>query len=190
MLNHNGTAKAATGPLPIAIRTDIVPLYPASGVGTDEQSAIHRTESATSPAEEFPMSSVRFNWQLKAILPVAFVLLAGLLFFTLVTVSLRDPERHAVLMVAGGGAIAICVVSIIGLAHFVQRPMVELQEKIALVSEGNLDVKVSFARRNDEMGDLGRNFNRMMQQLRESRDEIDLLHRTQMSRAEIGRASC
>ena len=130
------------------------------------------------------MSSVRFNWQLKAILPVAFVLLAGLLFFTLVTVSLRDPERHAVLMVAGGGAIAICVVSIIGLAHFVQRPMVELQEKIALVSEGNLDVKVSFARRNDEMGDLGRNFNRMMQQLRESRDEIDLLHRTQMSRAE------
>ena len=130
------------------------------------------------------MSSVRFNWQLKAILPVAFVLLAGLLFFTLATVSLRDPERHAVLMVAGGGAIAICVVSIIGLAHFVQRPMVELQEKIALVSEGNLDVKVSFARRNDEIGDLGRNFNRMMQQLRESRDEIDLLHRTQMSRAE------
>jgi hypothetical protein len=89
-----------------------------------------------------------------------------------------------VLIVAGGGAIAICVVCIIALAHFVQRPMVELQEKIALVSEGNLDVKVSFARRNDEIGDLGRNFNRMLQQLRESRDEIDLLHRTQMSRAE------
>jgi hypothetical protein len=150
-----------------------------------ERTKIQRVAPANqSPAEEFPVSSVRFNWQLKAILPVAFVLLAGLLLFTLATVSLRDPERHAVLMVAGGGAIAICVVSIIGLAHFVQRPMVELQEKIALVSEGNLDVKVSFARRNDEMGDLGRNFNRMMQQLRESRDEIDLLHRTQMSRAE------
>ena len=78
------------------------------------------------------MSSVRFNWQLKAILPLAFVLLAGLLLFTLATVSLRDPERHVVLLVAGGGAIAICAVSIIGLAHFVQRPMVELQEKIAL----------------------------------------------------------
>ena len=62
--------------------------------------------------------------------------------------------------------------------------MVELQEKIALVSEGNLDVAVSFSRRNDEIGDLGRNFNHMMQQLRESREEIERLHRTQMSRAE------
>ncbi len=130
------------------------------------------------------MSSVRFNWQVKAILPVAFVLLAGLVLFTLATVSLRDPERHAVLIVAGAGAIAICGVSIGALAYFIQRPMVELQEKIALVTEGNLDVAVSFAKRNDEIGDLGRNFNYMLQQLRESRVEIEVLHRTQMSRAE------
>jgi len=112
------------------------------------------------------------------------VLLAGLLLFTLATVSFRDPERHAVLMVAGAGAVAICAVSILALAHFVQRPMVELQEKIAQVSEGNLDVAVSFAKRNDEMGDLGRNFNYMMQRLRDSQAEIEILHRTQMSRAE------
>jgi hypothetical protein len=62
--------------------------------------------------------------------------------------------------------------------------MVELQEKVALISEGNLDVSVSFSRRNDEIGDLGRNFNHMMQQLRESRKEIETMHRTQMSRAE------
>jgi signal transduction histidine kinase len=130
------------------------------------------------------MSSVRVNWQLKAILPVAFVLLAGLLLFTLATVSLRDPERHAVLIVAGAGAIAICTVSIAALAFFIHRPMVELQEKIALVTEGNLNVAVSFDRRNDEIGDLGRNFNHMLEQLRESRDEIESLHRTQMSRAE------
>ncbi|MGB8782810.1 MAG: ATP-binding protein, partial [Terriglobales bacterium] len=49
---------------------------------------------------------------------------------------------------------------------------------------GNLDVAVSFAKRNDEIGDLGRNFNYMLQQLRESRVEIEVLHRTQMSRAE------
>jgi signal transduction histidine kinase len=62
--------------------------------------------------------------------------------------------------------------------------MVELQEKIALVSDGNLDVAVSFSRRNDEIGDLGRKFNHMMQQLRDGREEIDRLHRTQVSRAE------
>jgi signal transduction histidine kinase len=70
------------------------------------------------------------------------------------------------------------------LAYVVQRPMVELQEKIAKVSEGDLEVAVSFSRRNDEIGDLGRNFNHMMEQLRESRHEIERLHRTQMSRAE------
>ncbi|HKM49299.1 MAG TPA: ATP-binding protein [Terriglobales bacterium] len=129
-------------------------------------------------------SRLRFNWQLKAILPVAFVLLAGLLLFMLATVSFRDPERHAVLIVAGAGAVVICAVSIVALAYQIQRPMVELQEKIDLVSEGDLNVAVSFARRNDEIGDLGRNFNHMMEQLRESREEIEHLHHTQISRAE------
>jgi len=155
--------------------------------GAIEHTRIQHAMSAGSSqvqAKEFELSSVRVNWQLKAILPVVFVLLAGLLLFILATVSFRDPERHAVLIVAGAGAVAICGVSIGALAYFIHRPMVELQEKIALVSEGNLDVAVSFFRRNDEIGDLGRNFNHMMQQLRESREEIERLHRTQMSRAE------
>ena len=61
---------------------------------------------------------------------------------------------------------------------------VELRDKIARVGEGDLDVTVGFANRNDEIGDLGRNFNHMVQQLRESREEVERLHRTQMSRAE------
>jgi signal transduction histidine kinase len=138
----------------------------------------------SSKSEDLRLGSVRVNWQLKAILPVGFVLLAGLLLFTLATVSLRDPERHAVLIVAGAGAVAICAVSMFVLAYLIQRPMVELQEKIEQVSKGDLNVAVSFSQRNDEIGDLGRNFNHMMQQLRESREEIERLHRTQMSRAE------
>ncbi len=143
-----------------------------------------KTYAGSVQEEESRLSSVRVNWQLKAILPVGLVLLAGLLLFTLATVSLRDPERHVVLIVAGAGAVAICAVSMFVLAYLIQRPMVELQEKMAQVSEGDLNVSVSFAGRNDEIGDLGRNFNHMMQQLRESREEIERLHRTQMSRAE------
>jgi signal transduction histidine kinase len=124
------------------------------------------------------------NWQIKTVLPVAFVLLNGLLLFLLTTVSLRDPERHVVLELAGAGAVAICAVLIVALAYFIQRPMVELQEQIARVGRGDLHASVTFAKRNDEIGDLGRNFNRMVEQLRESRAEIELLHRTQMSRAE------
>jgi signal transduction histidine kinase len=136
------------------------------------------------PHIEERRSKVRVNWEIKTVLPVAFVLLNGLLLFLLSTVSLRDPERHAVLEVAGAGAVAVCAVLIVALAYFIQRPMVELQEQIARVGRGDLHASVTFAKRNDEIGDLGRNFNRMVQQLRESRAEIELLHRTQMSRAE------
>ncbi len=134
--------------------------------------------------EEAGLPTVRVHWQVKTVLPVAFVLLNGLLLFLMATVSLRDPERHQVLIVAGTGAVAICAAVMIALAYFIQRPMVELQEKFTRVGEGDLDVSVKFAKRNDEIGDLGRNFNHMVRQLRESRDEIERLHSTQMSRAE------
>jgi signal transduction histidine kinase len=163
-----------------AAETTVTPAL-APGGSTSGASDV---SASSSQSEELRSRSVRMNWQLKAILPVGFVLLAGLILFTLATVSLRDPDRHVVLIVAGAGAVAICAVSMFMLAYLVQRPMVELQEKIGQVSDGNLDVSVSFSRRNDEIGDLGRKFNYMMQQLRESREEIERLHRTQMSRAE------
>jgi len=126
----------------------------------------------------------RINWEIKALVPIACVLLGGMLLFLLATLSWRDPERHIVLLVAGAGAVAICGALLVVLTYTVQRPMVELQQKIAQLGGGDLSVAVSFARRNDEIGDLGRNFNQMVVQLRESRNEIERLHRTQMSRAE------
>jgi len=134
--------------------------------------------------EDPAVARVRLNWQIKAVLPIVFVLVNGLLLFTLATVSWQDPQRHLVLVVAGTGAIAICAALLLVLTHFIQRPMIELQEKIAQLGEGDLQVSVGFAKRNDEIGDLGRNFNRMVTHLRESREEIERLHRTQMSRAE------
>jgi len=124
------------------------------------------------------------NWEIKALVPIACVLLGGMLLFLLATLSWRDPERHIVLLVAGAGAVAICGALLVVLTYTVQRPMVELQQKIAQLGRGDLSASVSFAHRNDEIGDLGRNFNQMVIQLRESREEIERLHRTQMSRAE------
>jgi signal transduction histidine kinase len=127
---------------------------------------------------------MRVNWQLKAIWPVAVVLLSGMLLFLLATVSLQDTERQRLLLIAGSGAVAICGVVIVVLVTTIQRPMIELQEQIGRVGDGDMTASVGFAKRNDEIGDLGRNFNLMVQQLRESREEIEHLHRTQMSRAE------
>ena len=138
--------------------------------------------SAASADPEIP--SFRINWEIKALVPIACVLLGGMLLFLLSTLSWRDPERHMVLLVAGAGAVAICGALLVVLTYTVQRPMVELQQKIAQLGGGDLNVSVTFSHRNDEIGDLGRNFNQMVQQLREGRNEIESLHRTQMSRAE------
>lgn len=142
-------------------------------------------ESATEPSQDDgELRRLGITWEIKALAPIAGVLLGGMLLFLLATLSWHDPERHTVLLVAGAGAVAICGALLVVLTYTVQRPLVELQQKIAQVGAGDLSVSVSFARRNDEIGDLGRNFDQMVRQLRESRAEIELLHRTQMSRAE------
>ena len=112
------------------------------------------------------------------------VLVNGLLVFVLVTLSLEGPARHQVRVVAVGGAVLIFAVILRSCRSLLQHPLRELQDKIALVRQGDLNVEVNFADRNDDIGDLGRNFNDMVRQLRESREEIQRLHRTQMSRAE------
>jgi signal transduction histidine kinase len=124
------------------------------------------------------------NWALKAILPIAAVVLNGLLLFILVSLSLAAGERHVVITVATAGAIVICAAVIVVFSVSVRRPMIELQDKIARVRLGDLNTSVSFAERNDEIGDLGRDFNEMVAQLKSSREEIHHLHQTQMSRAE------
>ena len=128
--------------------------------------------------------TIRMNWQIKTMLPVVLALLNGILLFIVASASFTDPERHSILIIAAIGALGICVVLIVTLALVVRRPMLELQEKIQRVSDGDLTATVSFARRNDDIGDLGRNFNTMVRQLRDSRNEIERLHRTQMTRAE------
>ncbi|HJS99768.1 MAG TPA: ATP-binding protein [Terriglobales bacterium] len=151
----------------------------------DQSGRVAANPAAIFASEKSPRRhSVRISWEIKAVLPVAVVLLNGLILFVLATVSLQQTERHAVLLVASSGAVAICAVMIVVLALLIHRPVRELQEKIARVGAGELDAEVRFANRNDEIGDLGRNFNEMVRQLRESRDEIQRLHQTQMSRAE------
>src|SRR5215471_7631805 len=91
---------------------------------------------------------LRINWEIKALVPIACVLLGGMLLFLLATLSWRDPERHLVLLVAAAGAVAICGALLVVLTYTVQRPMVELQQKIAELGTNDLTVSVSFAQRN------------------------------------------
>ena len=147
-------------------------------------SPLQPVEAAATGQPPLVVRRRHINWALKAVLPIAIVLLNGLLLFMLVSSSLAPGPRNDVIAVAAAGAIVICVAVLMVLAVMVRRPMMELQEKFARVQTGDLDVSVSFADRHDEIGDLGRDFNDMVAQLKASREEIQRLHQTQMSRAE------
>jgi len=184
-------AREMTNPAPVPESSD--PVVPRSrrssfstGYSDDAIPVAHAgmADTGTSADQDEALPWLRINWEIKALVPIACVLLGGMLLFLLATLSWRDPERHMVLLVAGAGAVAICGALLVVLTYLIQRPMVELQQKIAQLGSGDLKVTVSFSNRNDEIGDLGRNFNQMVGQLRESREEIERLHRTQMSRAE------
>jgi signal transduction histidine kinase len=124
------------------------------------------------------------NLRLKAVLPITAVLGLGLLLFEAATLSLESTARHRVLLVAAGGALAISAVLLVVLAVLVESPLTEMKQTVARIRAGDLFASVSFAKRKDEIGELGRKFNEMVRELRESRVEIESLHRTQMSRAE------
>lgn len=130
------------------------------------------------------MANLRIGWLLKAVLPVAGVLLAGVVVFLWSTLTLAETERRGVLVIAAGGAVVICAVMLVVLVVLIQQPLTELQRKIALVREGDLTVAVTFAGRNDEIGELGRNFNETVRQLRERRDKARRVYQAEMSRAE------
>ena len=142
-------------------------------------------QGGPSAFEQIPSPRKRhINWMLKAVLPVAAVLLNGLLLFILIGLTMDSHERHTVIAVATAGAFLTCASVLTVLAVSVRRPMMELQDKITRVSLGDMDASVSFGERDDEIGDLGRDFNAMVAQLKASREEIQRLHQTQMSRAE------
>ena len=158
-----------------------------SATATIREAAQEMIVAAAQPVSTLDVPVVRkrrINWALKAMLPIAAVLLNGLLLFILVTLSLDSGQRHIVISVATAGAIVICAAVIMVFSVAVRRPMLELQDKITRVSLGDLSASVDFAGRNDEIGELGRDFNEMVAQLKANREEIQRLHHTQMSRAE------
>ena len=124
------------------------------------------------------------RWQVKAVIPVA-----GLLLLSLVAVEALLPEkgtanRHWILIVAASCTVMICLVLLSVFLVLIERPLDELKKTIGRVREGDLNARVLFAKREDDVGQLGRQFNEMIEQLKESRVEIERLHQIEMQRAE------
>jgi signal transduction histidine kinase len=132
----------------------------------------------------FPKFAQRLQWRMKAILPVAGVLVLGLFVFQFIALGQPTPGRQWILVVAASGAAITCGVVMAVLAVLIEQPLRELKKTIQRVQAGDLHAQVEFAKRDDDVGELGRHFNQMIRQLRENKTEIERLHRQELSRAE------
>jgi len=124
------------------------------------------------------------RWQWKALIPIVGALLLGLMAFQATVLALNIPNGHWILIVAAAGAVAICFVMLTVFLVLIERPLQELKETIARVRADDLAARVDFAKRSDDVGQLGRQFNEMIGQLAENRAEIERLHQLEMARAE------
>jgi len=124
------------------------------------------------------------RWQWKVFIPIIGVLALSLVVVTLVLGSLQIQNAQWILLAALGFAILLCFVLLSVLLVLVERPLEELMATIERVRHGDLSTRVEFAKRDDDIGRLGRQFNEMVEQLDESRRKLEEFHQREMARAE------
>lgn len=124
------------------------------------------------------------RWQIKAMIPILGVLVGGILAFEGVLFTQNIPNGHWILVVAASGAVMICFVLLSVLLVLIERPLAELKDTIRRVREGDFTARVQFAKRDDDVGQLGKQFNDMVQQLSDNQIELGRLHQSEMRRAE------
>jgi signal transduction histidine kinase len=124
------------------------------------------------------------RWQWKVFIPIIAVLLLSIVAIASVLETLGIHEAQIVLIASVCFAILLCFVLLSVLLVLVERPLEDLMHTIARVRGGDLSARVAFAKRRDDIGQLGRQFNEMVEQLERNRGEIEDLHRREMGRAE------
>jgi two-component system NtrC family sensor kinase len=133
---------------------------------------------------QFVRSATGIRWQWKVFIPIIAVLILGVVTIMLVLASLHIREPQWILVTAVAAAILLCFVLLTVLLVLIERPLEELIHTIRRVRGGDLKARVEFARRQDDVGQLGRQFNEMVEQLDQNRQEIEDLHKREMARAE------
>ena len=124
------------------------------------------------------------RWQWKVFIPVIAVLLLSLAAIAEVVYKLEVPNPHWVILGALAAAVLLCFILLSVLLVLVEQPLEDLMRTIGRVRGDDLTARVDFARREDDIGKLGRQFNEMIEQLEHNRNVIEELHRRDMGRAE------
>lgn len=90
----------------------------------------------------------------------------------------RDALRHSRfnLLFAGGVAVAIAFAVSVLVARSLVRPILEIQDATVRIGNGDFDARLE-SPRTDELGDVARAFDSMLDRLRDSRHEIEAKNR-------------
>jgi signal transduction histidine kinase len=124
------------------------------------------------------------RWQWKVFIPIIAVLLLSIVTIASVLETLGIHEAQIILIASVCFAILLCFILLSVLLVLIERPLEDLMDTIGRVRSGDLSARVAFAKRRDDIGQLGRQFNEMVEQLERNRGEIEDLHRREMGRAE------
>src|SRR5208282_1116782 len=124
------------------------------------------------------------RWQWKVFIPIATVLVLSILAIYSILHSKEIRDVRWILIIAVSFAILLCFVLLGVLLVLIERPLEELMGTIEQVQRGDLTARVSFAKREDDIGQLGRQFNEMVERLEQNRQQLEEFHTREMARAE------
>jgi len=133
---------------------------------------------------QFVRWATGIQWQWKVFIPIITVLALSILAIRVILHSRENLDVKWILLSAVFFAIVLCFVLLAVLLVLIERPLEELMDTIARVQRGDLTARVEFAKREDDVGQLGRQFNEMVERLDQNRLEIEELHTREMARAE------
>src|SRR5215469_12280421 len=133
---------------------------------------------------QFVRWATGIRWQWKVFIPIIGVLALSIVAVYAVLRSQEVPETEWILVAAVFCAVLLCFVLLSVLLVLIERPLEALMGTIGRVRRGDLSARVDFSKRGDDIGQLGRQFNEMVQQLDVNRLEIAELHKREMARAE------
>jgi phosphoserine phosphatase len=88
-------------------------------------------------------------------------------------------ERRAITLLGLGAALLLILGCIVYMSGLITRPITELNDKVLEVAEGNLDVHIDEISSEDEIGTLGRSFNKMTDDLRTYVEKVERLTKLQ-----------
>ncbi|MGB9507663.1 MAG: ATP-binding protein [Candidatus Acidiferrum sp.] len=133
---------------------------------------------------QFVRWATGIRWQWKVFIPIVAVLVLSILAIHAILRSPENVDVKWILISAVFFGILLCFVLLAVLLVLIERPLEDLMETIERVRRGDFTARVAFAKREDDVGHLGREFNDMVQRLDQNRQEIEELHLRDMARAE------